>query len=95
MQKVGPQLLSSVLVDNEDRGNATLDEIFHRQLQFAEYDDSGYYLILPNFVIANELLLFSEVRFLSNFITYISAENFNDLFCVRRRSPCVSERKRL
>jgi hypothetical protein len=61
MQKVGPQLLQSVLVENENRGNATLDELFVRQLQFAENDDLGYYSILPNFVTANELSLFSEV----------------------------------
>jgi hypothetical protein len=61
VQKVGPQLLGSVLVENESKGNATLDELYLRQLQFAENDDSGYYSILPNFVTANELSLFSEV----------------------------------
>jgi len=62
VQKVGPQLLGSVLVENEsNKGNATLDELYLRQLQFAENDDSGYYSILPNFVTANELSLFSEV----------------------------------
>jgi len=61
-QPEGAQVFGSVLVDNAENGNSTLEELFEQQLGFANFDQSGYYSILPNFVPAQDLKLFTKVH---------------------------------